>query len=79
MHGYGSFFATKKFIKQVKRISPDIIHLHDIHDYYINLKVLFDYLNTAGIPVVFLISIRCGIGKWQKELPHKTKSRYIIV
>ena len=53
MHGYGSFFATKKFIKQVKRISPDIIHLHDIHGYYINLKVLFDYLNTAGIPVVW--------------------------
>lgn len=53
MHGYGSYFSTKKFIKQVKKISPDIIHLHDIHGYYINHKVLFNYLNTANIPVVW--------------------------
>lgn len=53
MHGYGSYFATKRFIKQVKKISPDIIHLHDIHGYYINHKVLFDYLKVAGIPVVW--------------------------
>lgn len=53
MHGHGSYLATKKFIKKVKEIKPDIIHLHDIHGYYMNLKVLFDYLRESNIPVVW--------------------------
>ena len=51
--GLGSKRATKQLIKQIERIQPDIIHLHNIHGYYINYKVLFDYLNNIGIPVVW--------------------------
>ena len=43
-NGYGSYFSTKRLIKQITKINPDIIHLHNIHGYYINLKVLFNYL-----------------------------------
>ena len=43
-NGRGSYFSTKKLVKQIKKINPDIIHLHNIHGYYINLKVLFKYL-----------------------------------
>ena len=43
-NGYGSFFATKRLIRKLKKINPDIIHLHNIHGYYLNLKVLFNYL-----------------------------------
>lgn len=52
-HGLGSKRATKKFIRQIEEIKPDIIHLHNIHGYYINYPILFDYLNSRDIPVVW--------------------------
>ena len=45
-HGHGSYFKTKDLVRELKRINPDIIHLHNIHGYYINYKVLFDYLRN---------------------------------
>lgn len=53
MHGYGSYFATRQLIRKIEGISPDIIHLHDIHGYYINIKVLFKYLKRSKIPIVW--------------------------
>ena len=44
--GLASRNATKKFLKQIENINPDLIHLHNIHGYYINYKVLFDYLKN---------------------------------
>ena len=40
-HGFGSKRATEKFIEEVKKFNPDIIHLHNIHGYYINIEILF--------------------------------------
>ena len=48
LHGFSSARATKIFIKEIKAIDPDIIHLHNIHGYYINAEVLFNYLKYAG-------------------------------
>jgi glycosyltransferase involved in cell wall biosynthesis len=53
MHGLGSVFATKRLIRQMKRIKPDIVHLHNIHGYFLNYKLLFEYLNKEQIPVVW--------------------------
>ena len=47
-HGFGSTRATKKFIQWVKEYDPDVIHLHNLHGYYINIEVLFHYLKTAN-------------------------------
>ncbi|MDR0832728.1 MAG: glycosyltransferase [Candidatus Symbiothrix sp.] len=52
-HGFGSKRATKKFIQQIETIKPDIIHLHNIHGYYLNIEILFDYLAHSDIPVVW--------------------------
>lgn len=53
-HGlWGSKMATLKFIKQIKAINPDVIHLHNIHGYYINIKVLFEYLKESKKPVAW--------------------------
>lgn len=46
LHGLGSYFVTKKMIKVIKEEKPDIIHLHNIHGYYLNYKLLFDYLKN---------------------------------
>ena len=54
-HGFGSIKATKEFINKVKDIDPDIIHLHNIHGYYINIEILFDYLKEANKPVVWTL------------------------
>lgn len=51
--GYSSKKATKKFIKEIDKIRPDIIHLHNIHGYYINSKVLFEYLSKLNVPIVW--------------------------
>lgn len=51
--GQCSRLETKKLIKQIKQIKPDIIHLHNIHDHYLNFKLLFEYLNGIDIKVVW--------------------------
>lgn len=48
LHGFGSKWATKKFLQWVKEYDPDVIWLHNIHGYYINIELLFDYLKTCG-------------------------------
>ena len=41
-HGdWGAFFSTKKLIKFLEEVSPDIIHLHNIHGYYLNFPLFF--------------------------------------
>lgn len=45
--------ATKKLIQTLKTINPDIIHLHNIHDHWLNYKLLFEYLNDTEIKVVW--------------------------
>ena len=53
--GFGSKSATKRFIKWVKDYDPDVIHLHNIHGYYINIEILFNYLKNSGKPVVWTL------------------------
>ena len=53
--GFGSKRATKKFIKWVREYDPDVIHLHNIHGYYINIEVLFAYLKTCGKKIIWTL------------------------
>ena len=54
-HGFGSTKATKEFIKKVEEYDPDVIHLHNIHGYYINTEILFEYLKRANKKVVWTL------------------------
>lgn len=54
-HCLGSRRATFSFIQQLEEIKPSIIHLHNIHGYYINIEVLFHYLKKTDIPVVWTL------------------------
>ena len=53
--GLGSKKSTEHFIEWVKKYDPDIIHLHNIHGYYINIEVLFNYLHTCGKKIVWTL------------------------
>ncbi len=51
--GQGSRLETKLLIRKIEKIKPDIIHLHNIHDHYLNFILLFKYLNKTDIKVVW--------------------------
>ena len=52
-HGFGSGRATAKFLERLDEIAPDIVNLHNIHGYYLNVELLAKYLSRKGIPVVW--------------------------
>ncbi len=54
-HGFGSVKGTKNFIEEIKILDPDIIHLHNIHGYYINMEILFEYLVRSKKPVIWTL------------------------
>jgi len=78
-HGYGSKRDTISLIDRIKEIKPDIIHLHNIHGYYLNIDVLFAYLSESNVPVIWTLHdcwpftghcsyfdfVDCN--KWEKE------------
>mgnify|MGYP002532974705 FL=1 len=56
--GYNGCFAwieTHKLLKEIDKFHPDIIHLHNLHDSYINLPMLFSYIKKHDIPVVWTL------------------------
>lgn len=50
-HGLASKKATKKFLKQMDEFLPEMFHLHNLHGYYINYPLLFDYIKKNDIKV----------------------------
>lgn len=80
--GFYSTGATKRLIKYIDEYKPDIIHLHSLLGYYINVKVLFNYLSKAKIPVVWthhdcwaftgrcIHFINAGCEKWKEGCHH---------
>lgn len=77
--GFASKRATKKLLKKLDEIKPDIVHLHNIHGYYINIEMLFNYLKCNRIKTVWTLhdcwaftghcayfqNIKCN--KWKTE------------
>lgn len=53
--GCFNFLDTKSFLKYVEGYKPDIIHLHNLHSEYINLSLLFSYIKSHNIPVVWTL------------------------
>jgi len=51
--GLASRRSTAKFLKVVDEIKPNVVHLHNIHDHYLNYPQLFEYLAENKIPIVW--------------------------
>ncbi len=45
-HGFGSKRATKKFLQWADEYNPDLLWLHNIHGYYINIELLFAWIKS---------------------------------
>ena len=53
--GKGSKVGTKKLLKQIDAIQPDILHFHNLHGWYVNLPMLFDYVKTHNLKTVWTL------------------------
>lgn len=54
-NGCFSYFSTKKLIRQLIYIQPDVIHLHNLHGWYINLPLLFKYIKHTNRKVIWTL------------------------
>lgn len=71
----GCFFATNKMIRLIKKLKPDVVHLHCCNGYFVNLYRLFNYLKKNNYKVVvtnhaeFYYTGNCGYSfecsKWK--------------
>lgn len=64
--GCYSFFSTKRLIRFVKKFKPDVVHVHELHAYFVNIVQLLDFLKKQDIKVVhtlhcaFSYTGKCG-------------------
>ncbi len=82
LHGHGAYFATKRFLHELETIKPDVIQLHNIHGYFLNHHLFFDYVAKRDIPVFWSLHdcwsmtghcghfVGVGCDKWKKECHH---------
>lgn len=54
-HGRIYSLNTKKMIKMMDRFKPDIIHIHNLHGYYLNYSTLFEYIKVKSVKVVWTL------------------------
>lgn len=54
-HSFGSKKVTQELINKIDSIKPDVIGLHNLHGYYINIEVLFTYLSKIDIPIFWTL------------------------
>lgn len=50
-----SYIATKRLLKRLKEIKPDIIHIHNTHGWYLNHPLLFNYIKKNKIKTVWTL------------------------
>ena len=54
-HGLVSRRATKQLIRRIREIDPDIVHIHNVHGYWLNYPLLCRYLQESGKPVIWTV------------------------
>ncbi len=75
--GCFSYFSTKRLIQFVESFQPDVVHIHELHAYFINDTYFLTYLASKNIKVVhtlhceFSYTGKCGHSlnceKWKTE------------
>lgn len=54
-HGFFSRWSTRKFLQKAAAIKPDLVHLHNLHGYYMNLPLLFKFIKEKNLPVIWTL------------------------
>lgn len=86
-YGFNSHLKTYRIINYINKINPNIIHLHNIHAHFCNIKILFDYLSKTKSKVLwtlhdnYIVTAYCSsfndinCKKWKKECCNCPKCR----
>lgn len=53
--GFASKTKTKRFLKWLDSVHPDIIHLHNLHGFYLHIELLFEYIKINNIPLIWTL------------------------
>ena len=65
-NGYYSPLSTKRLINYIEKFKPDVIHIHELHAYFVNIYPLLEYIKKKKIKVVwtfhceYMYTGRCG-------------------
>lgn len=51
--GFGSEKRTRRFLEFLDREQPGLVHLHNLHGFYLQVELLFAWLKERGLPVVW--------------------------
>lgn len=54
-HGFSSRITTEQFVTWLQQEKPDVIHLHNLHGYYINVEILFQYIKRSHVKVIWTL------------------------
>lgn len=81
-HGFNNKRATRRLLAWIDEIKPDIIHMHNIHNHYVNIRMLLRFIADKNIPCVLTMhdcwtfTGHCayfdysGCDKWKTECNH---------
>lgn len=53
--GFSSTIPTRRFLRWLDVERPDLLHLHNLHGFYLHVGLLFDYIRAHDIPVVWTL------------------------
>ena len=65
--GCFSFFSTRRLLRYIRKFNPDVVHIHELHAYFVNIKPLLKYLRKNNIKAIFtnhcdfLFTGKCGV------------------
>ena len=54
-NGCYTTIGTKRLVRELKKFKPDILHLHNLHSYCINLPILFRYIKKNNVRVIWTL------------------------
>lgn len=83
----GNFFATNKLLRIIKRVNPDIVHIHNLNDQFVNEYRLLNFLSKHKIKTVITLhseqmyTATCGYAlecnSWREEGCKKCPHLYL--
>ena len=53
LNGWFNRLATRRLLRYIDQVQPDILHLHALHGYYLNVPMLFAYINKHKLSCVW--------------------------
>ena len=75
--GCYSFFSTRRLLRYIDRFQPDVVHIHELHAYFVNISTLLRHLAKKNCRVVhtlhceFSYTGKCGHSldcrRWERE------------